>query len=47
MEQTITFSISLYALIGSALIGGISIGILLAIAFYKRSSIRDLINDKM
>ena len=47
MEQTITFSVSLYALIGGALIGGISIGILLAVVFHKRENIKDLINNKL
>ncbi|WP_156900738.1 hypothetical protein [Conchiformibius kuhniae] len=47
MEQEITFTLSLYTLVGGCLLGGIVLGVLLAVAFYKRGHLKDLVNEKL
>lgn len=47
MTQSVTFTFTLSQLVGGVLLGGIILGVLLAIAFYKRSTIRDLINERL
>lgn len=47
MEQIITFSFHVYELVAAVLLGGIVLGVLLAVAFYKRCQIKDLINEKL
>ncbi|WP_185711680.1 hypothetical protein [Conchiformibius steedae] len=47
MEQTITFAISVYTLIGIVLILGIVIGITLGVAVSHRKQIAKTLNERL
>lgn len=47
MNTLITFKIHLSTLIGVAILGGIILGVVVAVLFRRRNELRDLINDKL
>ena len=47
MEQTITFAVSIYTLIGIVLILGIIIGIILGVAASHRKEIIQTLNERL
>lgn len=47
MDTMITFEVHLSTLIGIAIIGGIVLGVAVAVLFRKRHELRALINDKL
>lgn len=47
MNTVITFEIHLSVLIGAAIIGGIVLGVAVAVLFQKRRELGNFINDKM